>query len=297
MTRNARLTITLVALLLLGGAGVSIGQSPGGNVDGPGPDPDGTKDFIYTVGPDDVLTIEVYDNPDLTGDYSILSDGSITFPLLGQIKVSGQGIIEIKKMITELLEKDYLYNPIVSVTVKRYRSKKVRILGSVGRPGIYYLDSPTRLFDILSKAEGISPTLGKITRGQKARIVRLSDKTYTGDKGPGNIRTINIDLYELLVEGKEESNIYLKGGDVIYMPTKIQSVHVIGEVKQPGSFPYEEGMTVLKAVTLAGGPTKKASTKGTVIKRIENGREIEIKVGMGDLLEPDDILEVPLSFW
>ena len=68
-------------------------------------------------------------------------------------------------------------------------------------------------------------------------------------------------------------------------------------MKKTGSFPFEEGMTVLKAISLAGGPTKIASMKNVVIKRIEENQEVKIKVEMGDLVQPDDIIEVPISFW
>jgi len=117
----------------------------------------------------------------------------------------------------------------------------------------------------------------------------------------GNTKKINdtsfyISLHQFLIDGKRQLNIYLKGGDVIYIPGT-QSIHVIGEVKKPGSFPFEEGITVLKAITLAGGSTEKSSIKNVVIKRIEDGEEIELKVLMGDLLQPDDIIEVPLSIW
>ena len=249
--------------------------------------------FEYKVGPDDVLAITVYDNPDLSGDFSVSSDGSIVYPLLGQVPVAGSGIGEIKNTIARMLQKDYLYNPIVSVTVKEYKSQKVKVLGNVGKPGIYYLDSPTRLFDLLSKAEGLSGQVGKIMRGQKARIVRQKDDSDASGSS-GKIETIHVDLYQLLVEGREDVNIYLSGGDVVYIP-KTKTIHVIGEVKQSGSFPYEENMTVLKAITLAGGGSKKTFTKNIYIRRMEDGREIKIKAGMEEVLFPDDIVEVPLN--
>ncbi|MDO8281038.1 MAG: polysaccharide biosynthesis/export family protein [Thermodesulfovibrionia bacterium] len=152
---------------------------------------------LYKAVPDDVLTIKVYENPDLSGAFTISQDGNIVFPLLGLIKVSGLSAGEIERLLTEMLGKDYLYDPIVSVTA-----------------------------------------------------------------------TI-----------------------------KSQLVYVVGEVKKPGTFPYKSGMTVLKAITLADGATLKASTRNTVIKRIINNKEVKINVDMSDTLQPDDIVEVPLSFW
>ncbi|MCI5166281.1 MAG: hypothetical protein D3903_09340, partial [Candidatus Electrothrix sp. GM3_4] len=188
-----------------------------------------------------------------------------------------------------------LYNPIVSVVVSKYRSRKVKIMGNVGKPGIYYLDSPTRIFDLLTKAEGFSSQLGAVMSGHKAHVIRNtfgeSDK-----KRHAAIENIYVDLYQLLVAGKKEANIYLQPGDVIYIPDT-SYFHVVGEVKSPGSFPYEQGITILKAITLAGGATQKASTKNTLIKRFRNGKVMEIETNMNTRLEPDDIIDVPLSFW
>ncbi|MCI5223490.1 MAG: hypothetical protein D3924_12670 [Candidatus Electrothrix sp. AR4] len=255
-----------------------------------------TEKLSYTVGSEDVLSVDVYDNPDLKGLYTVSTNGDIVLPLLGQINVSGMTLSSIKDKITGLLEKDYLYNPIVSVIVSAYRSKKVKIMGNVGKPGIYYLDAPTRIFDLLTKAEGISSQLGTIMSGHKAHIIRNTLKYGTSKKKRSKISKIHVDLFQLLVKGNDKANIYLQSGDVIYIPDT-STFHVVGEVKQTGSFPYEQGITVLKALTLAGGATQKASTKNTVIKRLKNGNVIEKKADMDTLLEPDDIVEVPLSFW
>jgi polysaccharide export outer membrane protein len=160
----------------------------------------------------------------------------------------------------------------------------------VGKPGSYALDKPTHLFEILTRAEGLSRN---IANGQKVHILRQMKQT---DAQPGRLKSYTIDLYQLLVEGKEELNIYLQNGDVIFVP-ETKMIHIIGEVNKPGSFPFEEGITVLKAITLAGGPTKKAATGSVVVKRIENNLQIEIDVTMSTNLSPDDIVEVPMSFW
>jgi len=252
--------------------------------------------YIYKVGHDDVLTIQVYDNPDLTGDFTVSTDGKIVFPLLGQIKVAGLDEMEIQEMLTEKLGRDYLYNPVVSVTIKLFRSKVVYILGNIGKPGIYYLERPTRLFDLLSKAEGLSKDIGQQQNGQRIRIMREALMDSTGRYPIEKETSFFISFYQFLIEGKRELNIYLREGDVIYLPGQ-QLVYVVGEVKKPGSFPYEEGMTVLKAITLAGGSNGTSAVRSTVITRIENNKELKIKVTMSDLLKPDDIISVPISKW
>ncbi len=245
----------------------------------PAPAPD------YLVGAGDGLRIEVFEDSSLRGDFTVTAGGSLVFPLLGEVTVSGLTASQIQKLLAELLEKDYLYDPHVSVTVTSYRSQKVQIQGMVRMPGIYYLQGPTRLFDLLSRAQGLLQAPGEIRAGQVARIVR----SPSGE-------TVNVDLHGLLVLGKDELNVALRDGDVVYV-LRTEEVHVIGEVKRPGSYPYEEGMTVLKALSLAGGATKKGAVKHAVVRRIEDGKEIQIEVSMEDLLLGDDILEIPLSFW
>lgn len=329
---------------------------------------DSNDTLVYKIGPGDILSINVYDNPEFSGDFTVTPEGFIVYPLIGEIKAAGITIDELRKTITDLLGKDYLYDPVVSVIVKAYRSKSVSIFGNYGNPGTYYIDRPLRLFDLLTQANAISPQLGKIRKGQYIQIVR---KTGDGDKEPEKKKNIKIDAWDLIIEGKDEANIYLQNGDLIYLPkiSQIQvisgvrnpgvylyeenmtvlkaisqaggvpqnipltnaiirrikdgkeiklnvsmdetlqpddiievpigkyEIHVIGEVNKPGAIPYEDGMTVLMAITKAGGATKKASVKNTVIKRIRDNKEIKLEAKMGDLLEPGDIVDVPLSFW
>ena len=246
-----------------------------------------STEISYIVGPEDVLAIDVYDNPDLKGEYTVSTDGDIVFPLVGQVKVSGKTLADIKNKLTRLLEKDYLFNPIVSVTVSKYLSKKVKIMGNVGKPGVYYLDRTTRLFDLLTKAEGISRQLegGAVMSGQKVHIMRAAP-------GSDKITTYYIELHQLLVEGRDEANIHLQPDDVIYIPDT-SVFHVIGEVKKTGSFPFEKGITLLKAIALAGGFTEKGSFDNAVIKRASSGRLKEIKGELGTVLQKDDTIFIP----
>lgn len=249
-------------------------------------------DDSYTVGPDDILAIEVYDNPDLKGEYTVSAGGEIVFPLIGGVKVSNKTLVDIKKELTRLLEKDYLFNPIVSVDINKYLSKQVKIMGNVEKPGVYYLDGPTRLFDLLTKAGGISKQSGgTVMSGQKAHIMRAAPQSGSASSSD-QVTTYYVDLHQLLVEGKDEVNVQLLPGDVIFIPDT-DSFHVIGEVKKAGSFPFEEGITLLKAIALADGLTEKGSSDNAVIKRLQNGRVVEMRAGMDTLLAADDTVYIP----
>ncbi|XCN74786.1 MAG: SLBB domain-containing protein [Candidatus Electrothrix aestuarii] len=242
----------------------------------------------YTVGPQDILTIEVFDNPDLKGEYTVSEKGAIVFPLIGQVKVSGKTPDSIKAELTHLLEKDYLFNPIVSVDVSKYLSRQVKLMGNVEQPGVYYLDGPTRLSDLLTKAGGVSKQLGGTAMsGQKVHITRAPSSS-----SPDDTITYYVDLHQLLVDGKDEVNIYLQPGDVIFIPDA-STFNIIGQVKNSGSFPFEEGLTLLKAISLAGGLTEKGSSDNAVIKRVQNGRVVEMRAGMNTLLSADDTVYIP----
>jgi len=162
----------------------------------------------YIIRERDVLKINVYEHPDLSVSLRVSSDGTITFPLLGTIKVAGLSEKEVQEKITRMLADGYIVNPQVSVLVEEYK-------------------------------------------------------------------------------------------DFVY---------VTGEVKKPGAYQYEEGMNVLKAVTLAGGFTDKAS-KGRIkiIRKDTNvsdsteenhsAKTIELKAKLDTPIEPNDIIIVPESFF
>ena len=245
----------------------------------------------YRLGAGDLLHVDVFDDPTLSGDYSVGDDGRIVFPLIGPTAVGGLTADEAKVRIAAALDKDYLRAPNVSAWVKEFRSQKVSILGNVSRPGTYYLKDETRLFDVLSMAAGTAPQQGEIRKGQTARIVRRDPSGTTG-----GVRTIPIDLHDLIVLGRPEANVLVLDGDTIYVEQS-EEIHVVGEVKKPGSYPFERGMTVLKAVSVAGGATKKGSLRNAVVKRIREGKETKLRLGEEGKLEPDDVVEVPLSFW
>ena len=251
----------------------------------------GSSAAEYRVAAPDVLRVEVYDEEALTGSYTVAADGTITFPLLGPVEVAGRKVDEIRELLTRLLERDYLYDAKVSVEVSEYRSQKVDLMGRVAKPGTYYLSGPTRLLDLLALAGGVAPSADEIRKGQLARVLRSDD----GDGGERS-QTLSVDLHDLLISGSDEANVELRGGDVVLVVNS-DLVHVVGEVKRPGSFPLEEDMTVLKAITLAGGPTPRAAPRRAVIRRISDGSEQRIKAQMDSTQEPDDIVEVPVGFW
>jgi protein involved in polysaccharide export with SLBB domain len=90
---------------------------------------------------------------------------------------------------------------------------------------------------------------------------------------------------------------FLKHPRVSIYITRYRNFFVSGEIKSPGGYPYEEGLTVLKAVTLAGGFTDKAAPGRIKIKRLKEKEELTISASLKDPVYPDDVIIVPESFF
>ncbi|MGC2424887.1 MAG: polysaccharide biosynthesis/export family protein [Nitrospirota bacterium] len=238
----------------------------------------------YVLGEGDLLHITVYENADLATDARVSGDGQISFPLIGSVKLSGLTINQAEKKIASLLNEKYLVNPQVSVFISEYRSKKVTVLGEVKIPGLFELNSDVTLLEIISKAGGL-------TEGAGDEVVIKRKSPSPGDEG----ESITVSL-KVLNHGDRTANVLVQDGDSIYV-ARAGFVYVTGEVKNPGKFKIEPGMTVMKAIALAEGCTDKAASDRTSLIRKKDGKESSLKVGMDTLVQPDDVISVPESFF
>src|SRR5262245_49063944 len=89
----------------------------------------------YVIGPQDVLTIQVYDQADLGGKYSVEADGTFSFPLIGRVKAGGQTLRALEQDLKSKLADGYFRNPQVTVAIEQYRSQRVFVMGEVRQPG------------------------------------------------------------------------------------------------------------------------------------------------------------------
>lgn len=240
----------------------------------------------YVVGEGDVLKITIYDHDDLTTITRVSGEGFITFPLIGEIEVKGLTLQQISQKISTLLSDGYIVNPQVSIFIQEFRSKKAFIMGEVNKPGLYVLPGQTTLLALLSEAGGLTKNAG-----DKAIIKRKNNQS---DKEE-NI--ITIDLKRLIEKGDTSLDIQIMEGDSVYI-TKAGLFYVTGEVKKPDAYKYEEGTTVIKAITMGGGFTDKAARGSVKIIRKINGIEKVLeKVKMDEPVMPDDVIVVPESFF
>ena len=255
----------------------------------------------YRVGPRDVLDVVIWGQADLSQKYSISGDGFIDFPLIGRVKVEELTTTEIAQRLRERLDKDYLVNPQIRVSVAEYLAKKVFVLGEAERPGAYVLTGPLTLWEILSQAGGPSKLAGN-----QLILVRPQNKIVPGQQQAARENSIQRFSIGQIQAGVMEENIPLQNGDTILIP-KAQGFFVLGEVKTPGAYKLEQETTVLEGITLAGGFTNIAAPGRTrIIRTTPKGEEI-IQVDMNAIikqgrdkairLRENDVIVVPESFF
>jgi polysaccharide export outer membrane protein len=241
----------------------------------------------YVVGEGDAIEITVYEHDDLTTTARVASDGTITFPLLRQVEVSGLTVSEISRKIASLLADGYIVSPQVNTFIVEFMSRKAVLIGEVNRPGIYDIGRNTTFLELLSKAGGLTKDAGV-----KAMVRRKADPSL-GKKED----VITVDLKGLVEDGDISHDIRIVDGDSIHI-SKTGVFYVVGEVKKPDAYKYKEGTTVIKAVTLAGGFTDRAATtKVKLIRVVGKGEVVLEKVMMDEPVLKEDLIVVPLSFF
>ena len=258
----------------------------------------GGQPTAYKIGAGDVLDVEVYDDPDLSGLVTVQHGGDISFPLLGDVIVQGMTVKEVQSTLTELLAKDYLVDPQVIVRVKEHRSQWVTVVGEVARPGKYYLQGTKTLLEVMTEAGGFTTAAsGEVV------VSRLSTSPAAGvDLGNGsNAVRVFLSPEQSAAQQKEALSLQLRNGDII-TATSTQFFYISGEVKKPGSYPLTPGLSVLKAVSLAGGLTKFGGKgKVEILRKDDENGTRKIKVDLGDIergkkpdvpLEPEDIIKI-----
>lgn len=263
----------------------------------------------YVVGPEDVLSVTVFDVSELKNQVvRVANDGTISLPLLGRVKAAGLTSEQLRHELEEKWGESYLQNPQVSIFIKQFRAKPVSVIGAVEKPGLYPLTAPRNLIEVLALAGG----LGKKSSGGAGRTAYITRASGFGDLklAPGmRLDTpdkLEIDLHRLLYAKDDTMNIPIKPLDVISV-TKAPVVYVVGEVKKAGGFVVEdrEKVTVLQALALAeglyGSPAKKHAQ---LIRNEPNGSPKQIPLDLGKILKgkapdvemaADDILFVPSS--
>lgn len=248
----------------------------------------------YVLGPEDEVSVIVWDHPDLTRKIRINLEGRISFPLIGEFRAGGLTPLELEKRLQGMLSAGYLVDPQVSILVTDYRSQKIFVIGEVNSPGAYSLSRKTSLVEALAMAGGVKENADNeitIVRPNEGRLVRGA--VLPEDADPSEVTRVRL---RDVLEGEVGRRELVASMDTVFVP-KIKVFYVTGEVKRPGQYTFVKGMTVLQAVSTAGGFTDKAARRKIQIVRERDGRKVEMKPEMEKPIEPLDTIVVPESFW
>jgi polysaccharide export outer membrane protein len=250
----------------------------------------------YVVGAQDVLTITSYDQADLSGKFTVETDGTFTYPLVGRFKAGGLTLRHVEDGLkARLRDEGFFRNPQITVAVENYRSQKIFVVGEVRTPGSYPVSGNLSLVEALARAGSTLPTAG----GEVVIVHPRSGRTVNAPTLPSQEDGANIVRVDLraLQNGVFSNNTALRDGDTIFVP-RAESIYVFGEVKNPGAYALQQrGTTVLQALSLAGGLVDRGSTARIKIVRIVGGEKREIKVKLSDVVQPGDTIIVPERFF
>ena len=238
----------------------------------------------YQLGAGDAIHIQVFQNPDLTIDTRVSENGTITYPLIGELTIGALPIAAAEKKIADALEKGgFLQKPQVNITLVQVRGNQVSVLGQVGRPGRFPLETAnTRLTDMLALAGGAVPG------GDDVAIINGSRNGQPFHK--------LVDIPSIFLQGNVTDDIVLQGGDVVYVH-RAPVFYIYGEAQRPGAYRVERGMTIMQALAQGGGPTQRGSEKRLRLHRKVNGEMQETEPKLTDSVQADDVIYIRESIF
>jgi polysaccharide biosynthesis/export protein len=219
MTVTMRPMIRMAAILLLLSVGMlaQTDKASGQQQSSPGAGKDTTEnrpgttaarvrsDDVYIIGANDVLSINVWKEPDVSRNVPVRTDGKISLPLVGELQAAGETPRQLEQDITKRLQ-SYISEPEVTVIVTDSKSQKINILGMVVRPGAYLLSGSTTILDAIAMSGGFRDFAKR-----KSIYVLRSNSDGTQKRIPFN--------YNEVIKGTHpEQNIKLLAGDTVVVP-------------------------------------------------------------------------------
>lgn len=232
------------------------------------------------LGPGDTVRITAFRYPDLTTVARLSEEGAVNVPLIGQVTLKGMTPDQAGGHIAERLKTgNFILNPQIDVSVTQARSRQVSVLGFVKNPGRYMLEGTTaRVTDVIAMAGGLVPD--------------ASDTAIVQRNRDGKSESVPIDLASIIQRGDASKNIEVASGDSVFV-AKAPVVYVYGEVTKGGSYRLEPGMTVMQAISLAGGVTPRGSEKRAKLRRRgPDGKWQETNAGPLDPVAADDVIYI-----
>jgi polysaccharide export outer membrane protein len=236
----------------------------------------------YMIGPQDLLKITVFDEPDLTNSYRVDGDGFITFPYISRVAASGLTLGELQDRVRTLLAAGFIKNPQVRVEIGEFKSQSVLVSGEVRQPGKITMTGSMTLLEALAAA-------GSATSSASSELTVAHPK-----KGTEDSEVVRINWRDLQL-GKG-TDVGLLDGDIINVP-KAQTFFITGQIRNGGSYVLEPGTTMQQAIAMAGGLSDRGSDRGITVTRLINGKSTDVKVSLEDKVQPNDTILIRNRFF
>ena len=269
----------LISLLL---AALLAQQAPAPPPAPPRPEPAAAAPARYMIGPQDLLKITVFDEPDLTNSYRVDGDGFITFPYISRVAASGLTLGELQDRIRTLLSAGFIRNPQVRVEIGEFKSQSVLVSGEVRQPGKITMTGSMTLLEALAAA-------GSATSSASSELTVAHPKRGTEDSDVVRINWKDLQL-------GRGTDVGLQDGDIINVP-KAQMFFITGQVRNGGPFVLEPGTTIQQAIAMAGGLSERGSDRGITVTRLVNGKNTDVKVTLEDTVQPNDTITIRNRFF
>ena len=240
---------------------------------------------LTPLGPQDTVTLHIDEDPTLGGPVTVADDGTLRLPYAGSVQVGGLSPDAAARRAEQALKDGkFFVNPHVTITVTTALSQRVSVLGEVKTPGRYPIDARTSILDLIAQAGGFTDTAADVI------YVSRSDSAGHTTKFPVNLKGLS-DPHNTMTDK------FLHGSDSVFVP-RADKFYILGEVQKPDMYKLQPNMTVVQAISLAGGITAKGSSRRVEIKRRgPNGAETVVKPKLDDFVQPDDVIRVKESIF
>jgi polysaccharide export outer membrane protein len=245
--------------------------------------PTETASSTYLLQPYDLIDVDVYSESDLHKPARLGSDGTVLLPLIGSVKVGGLTVAEATDLITKRYGSGFVKNPSVLITVLQYRKSTFSILGQIQRPGLYEIPEGAHvtIVEAVSLAGGYAAaaaqnavTVKRTVDGRSTTLrIRAGDMAQNPDVVPFEV---------------------LPGDAILVSSSQYQknNFSILGQVQRPGLFEIPAGahMTIIDAISMAGGYTAFASQNDITVKRMVDGRLAILKIKANDMAQDPNLV-------